>query len=65
MVMIERAPTIQEGADFIERCVTDEYKLKCIESWREKFGDGLADGILNELTVRKYKSKKSCAVKPT
>ncbi|SDT97008.1 hypothetical protein [Nitrosomonas ureae] len=52
------APTVQQGADFIERCVTDEYKLKCIESWREKFGDGLADGINAELMARESKKVK-------
>lgn len=52
------APTVQQGADFIERCVTDEYKLKCIETWREKFGDRLADGINAELMARESKKVK-------
>lgn len=50
-----RAPTVKEGADFIEMCITREYKLQCIENWRKLFGDDLADQIMNELRARKKK----------
>lgn len=40
-----RAPAVKEVADFIESCITREYKFRCIQNWRETFGDLLADQI--------------------
>lgn len=58
-----RAPTVKEGADFIEICITREYKRRCIAKWREWYGDALADQIINELKGRRrkkrYEEKKS------
>lgn len=53
-----RAPTVKQGADFIEMCFTREYKLSCIKFWRDLYGDELADQIMNELKARKKKRAK-------
>lgn len=52
-----RAPTVKEGADFIEMCFTREYKRSCIAKWRELYGDLLADQIINELKGCRRKKK--------
>ena len=52
-----RAPTVKEGADFLEICITREYKIRCIAKWRELFGDALADQIINELKFRRRNKK--------
>ncbi len=51
-----RAPTIKEGADFIEKCFEREYKLSCIESLGKMYGKVLAEGIMDELRSRKKKA---------
>ena len=48
-----REPTVKEGADFIERCVSREYKFYCIRVWREWFGDDLAERVMQELRSRR------------
>ena len=53
-----RAPTVKEGADYIEMCFTREYKFSCIAFWRRLYGDQLADQIMNELKARNRKNKK-------
>jgi len=52
-----RAPTVKEGADFLEMCFTMEYELRCIAKWRELYGDALADQIINELKGRRRKNR--------
>ena len=46
---------MKEGADFLEICITSEYKRACIAKWRELFGDALVDQIVTELEGRRNK----------
>lgn len=55
-----RAPTVKEGADYIQNIlIIRESKISCIAYWRRLYGDGLADGIMNELRARKKAAKKA------
>lgn len=51
------APSVQHGADFIEKCFTREYKQACVDGWRRRFGDDLANQIIDELKKRKRAKK--------
>lgn len=54
-----RAPTVKEGADYIQNVlIIRESKISCVEFWRRLYGDELADQIISELKARKMKLKK-------
>lgn len=52
-----RQPTLDEAVDWIKRSMTREYRVICIEFWREKYGDGFADTVLERVKTE-WKNKK-------
>lgn len=52
-----RQPTIDEAVDWINRSITREYCVKCIEAWRRKYGDEFADAVLGRVKAE-WKNKK-------
>lgn len=52
-----RQPTLDEAVDWIRRSITREYCAKCIEFWREKYGNGFADAVL-ERVKGEWRNKK-------
>lgn len=53
-----RAPTVQEGADWIEKQYTRQYKQSCMDFWQKKYGSELVESIKNELIARRKKRRK-------
>ncbi|WP_090322565.1 hypothetical protein [Nitrosomonas oligotropha] len=52
-----RQPTLDEAVDWINRSITREYCVKCIDSWRKLYGDAFADAVLERVKTE-WKNKK-------
>jgi hypothetical protein len=52
-----RQPTIAEAVAFVLQSQTREYRQKCLQHWREKYGDQFADEV-EERVKRTWKTKR-------
>lgn len=54
-----RQPTVDEAVAALMLPATREYRRKCIQQWREHYGDAFADTIQTQVEQKFSKRKKA------